>query len=177
MESLHIELGFCRGQHRYPAISRTATTGVLSLPGAPFAGVERATPGLPAFGLPAPLPGTEVVSVRRPPTPGQLGYPPPGISLQGVQRAVADLRRLTSEERPLTQLMVVAIGDDVVWHEGGDPAALVSAHRQPGQRILIVPVGEVTAELHNRLDTGSVDMETLASTGTASGYTSSTPPP
>ena len=81
-----------------------------------------------------------------------------GISLQGVQRAVADLRKLTSEERPLTQLMVVAIGDDVVWHEGGDPAALVSAHRQPGQRILIVPVGEVTAELHNRLETGNVEM-------------------
>ena len=63
-----------------------------------------------------------------------------GISLQAVQLAVHDLRRLTSEERPLSQLMVVAIGDDVVWHEGGDPAALVSAHRQSGQRILIVPV-------------------------------------
>ena len=81
-----------------------------------------------------------------------------GISLQAVQLAVHDLRRLTSEERPFSQLMVVAIGDDVVWHEGGDPAALVSAHRQPGQRILIVPVGEATAELQRRLGTESVEV-------------------
>ena len=79
-----------------------------------------------------------------------------GISLQAVQRAVEELRRLTDEDRPLSQLMVVAIGDDVVWHEGGDPAALVSAHRQPGQRILIVPVGEATAELQRRLETERV---------------------
>ena len=75
-----------------------------------------------------------------------------GISLQGVQRAVEELRQITNEERPLSNLIVVAIGDDVVWHEGDDPTALVSAHRQPGQRILIVPVGEATAELQRRLE-------------------------
>ncbi len=81
-----------------------------------------------------------------------------GISLQAVQQAVHDLRRLTSEERPLSQLIVVAVGDDVVWHEGGDPTALVSAKRQPGQRILIVPVGEATAELQRRLGAESVEV-------------------
>ncbi len=75
-----------------------------------------------------------------------------GISLQAVQRAVEELRRLTSEEHPLAQLMVVAIGDDVVWHEEGDPTAFVSAHRRPGQRVLLVPVGEATAELQRRLE-------------------------
>ena len=75
-----------------------------------------------------------------------------GISLQSVQRAVQELRQLASEQRPLAELMVVAIGDDVVWHEGGDPAALISAHRRPGQRILLVPVGEATAELQRRLE-------------------------
>jgi len=79
-----------------------------------------------------------------------------GISLQSVQRAVQELRQFTSEQRPLSQLMVVAIGDDVVWQEGGDPAALVNIHRRPGQRILIVPVGEATAELQRRLETASV---------------------
>lgn len=79
-----------------------------------------------------------------------------GISLQAVQRAVEELRRLTSEARPLAQLMVVAIGDDVVWHESGDPAAFVSAERRPGQRVLLVPVGEATAELQRRLETESV---------------------
>ena len=44
-----------------------------------------------------------------------------GISLQAVQRAVEELRRLTSEDRPLSQLIVVATGDDVVWHEGETP--------------------------------------------------------
>ena len=53
---------------------------------------------------------------------------------------------------------MVATGDDVVWHEGGDPGALVSAHRQPGQRILIVPVGEATAELQRRLGAESVEV-------------------
>ena len=81
-----------------------------------------------------------------------------GISLQAVQRAVEELRRLTSEDRPLSQLIVVATGDDVVWHEGGDPGALVSAHRQPGQRILIVPVGEATAELQRRLRAESMEV-------------------
>ena len=75
-----------------------------------------------------------------------------GISLQAVQRAVEELRRLTREDRPLSQLMVVAIGDDVVWYEEGDPAAFVSAHRRPGQRVLLVPVGEATAELQRRLE-------------------------
>ena len=81
-----------------------------------------------------------------------------GISLQAVQRAVEELRQITSEERPLSHLMVVAIGDDVVWHEGGDPTAMVSAKRQPGQRILIVPVGEATAELQRRLGAESVEV-------------------
>ena len=81
-----------------------------------------------------------------------------GISLQAVQQAVGELRQLTSQERPLSQLMVVAVGDDVVWHEGGDPTALVSAKRQPGQRILIVPVGEATAELQRRLGAESGDV-------------------
>ncbi len=81
-----------------------------------------------------------------------------GISLQAVQQAVGELRQLTSQERPLSQLMVVAVGDDVVWHEGGDPTALVSAKRQPGQRILIVPVGEATAELQRRLGVESVEV-------------------
>ena len=83
-----------------------------------------------------------------------------GISLQAVQRAVEELRRLTSEDRPLAQLMVVAIGDDVVWHEEGDPAAFVSAHRRPGQRVLMVPVGEATADLQRRLETESVGART-----------------
>ena len=80
-----------------------------------------------------------------------------GISLQAVQRAVEELRRLTSENRPLAQLMVVAIGDDVVWHEQGDPTAYVSAHRRPGQRVLLVPVGEATTELQRQLNTVSVE--------------------
>ncbi len=87
-----------------------------------------------------------------------------GISLQAVQRAVGELRQLTSEDRPLSHLMVVAIGDDVVWHDGGDPTALVSAKRQPGQRILIVPVGEATAELQRLLRAESVEIGTMSST-------------
>jgi len=63
------------------AITRTATTGALPPPGVPFAGVGRATPGPPASGLPTPPLGTEVVSVGRPPTPGDPGHPPPGRRL------------------------------------------------------------------------------------------------
>ena len=63
------------------AIPRTATTGDLPPPGAPFAGVGRATPGPPASGPPVPPPQTGVVSVGRPPTPGDPGHPPPGRRL------------------------------------------------------------------------------------------------
>ncbi len=76
-----------------------------------------------------------------------------GFSLQAIRQAVENLRQLTSQQRPLLQLMAVATGDDIVWAESSDPVMLVSTYHKPGQRILLVPVGEATAELQHRLET------------------------
>lgn len=79
-----------------------------------------------------------------------------GISLQAVRRAVEELRRLTGEQRPLATLVIVALGDDIVWKEADDVPGYISAHRRPGQRVLQIPVGEAVEMLRETFEREAV---------------------
>lgn len=74
------------------------------------------------------------------------------FSLQEVRRAVENLRSLTGERRPLVRLTLVAAGSDIVWMDRSDvPTAAASALQQPGQRLMVFPVGELHAEILRQL--------------------------
>jgi DNA-binding transcriptional MerR regulator len=75
-----------------------------------------------------------------------------GFSLAEIRRAVDNLRQLSGQERPLAHLTLVVSGNDIVWQTDEEIAALnISALRQPGQRLLFLPVGEQCADLLGRL--------------------------
>lgn len=64
-----------------------------------------------------------------------------GFSMHKIREAIEKLRRMSKEDRPLARLLVVVIGNDIVW-QIPDSDVQVSALRQPNQRLLILPVGE-----------------------------------
>lgn len=70
-----------------------------------------------------------------------------GFSLQAIRKSVDDLRTLTGKARPLAQLSLVVIGDDLVWRQVDEVDAYISAHKRPGQRILQFPISEQAERL------------------------------
>jgi DNA-binding transcriptional MerR regulator len=76
-----------------------------------------------------------------------------GFSLQAVRRAVDNLRDLSGHARPLAGLTLVVIDKDIVWKDADEVSAMpVSALHQPGQRLMIFPIGERHAEMLHRLE-------------------------
>jgi DNA-binding transcriptional MerR regulator len=81
-----------------------------------------------------------------------------GFSLQAVRRTVDNLRALSGQPRPLARLTLVVLGQDIVWRDSEELSEMpISAFHRPGQRMMILPVGEKHTELLQRLhseDTG-----------------------
>jgi len=76
-----------------------------------------------------------------------------GFSLQKIREAVENLRRLSTRERPLTCLTLVAMGNELAWKTGDELAGVtISALRQPGQALFVFPVGERHEALIRQLD-------------------------
>jgi DNA-binding transcriptional MerR regulator len=81
-----------------------------------------------------------------------------GFSLQKIREAVENLRRLSTRERPLTCLTLVAMGNEFAWKTGDELAEVtISALRQPGQALFVFPVGERHEALIRQLDGVPVD--------------------
>ena len=76
-----------------------------------------------------------------------------GFSGQAVRRAVDNLRQLSGYERPLARLTLLVNGKDIVWKDAHDlDGVTLSALHQPGQRLMVFPVGEKHAELLRQLE-------------------------
>lgn len=65
-----------------------------------------------------------------------------GIPLRAIRRAVEHLREITGHSRPLTQLVLLVVGNDVVVRDMGDDGTWVSALRHPTQRMMVFPIGD-----------------------------------
>jgi len=84
-----------------------------------------------------------------------------GISLPSIRKAAEALHQHTREERPLATLVIVIIGDDITWSDEGDIADLISARRQPGQRLIILPIGEKLEQLRQLLSEETASVESV----------------
>lgn len=70
-----------------------------------------------------------------------------GFSLQSIRKAVENLRLISGEHSPLGHLTLVVVGKDIVWRDRDELANMpVSALYQPGQRVMLFPIGERQAE-------------------------------
>lgn len=65
-----------------------------------------------------------------------------GIPVRAIRRAVEHLRELTGHRHPLTQVLLLVVGDDVLVRDAGDDASWVSALRHPKQRVMVFPIGD-----------------------------------
>jgi DNA-binding transcriptional MerR regulator len=75
-----------------------------------------------------------------------------GFSVQDILKSVKNLQRLSGAARPLAQLILVVSGKDVLWKNADDlDAVTLSALRQPGQRLMVFPVGEKYQSLLDQL--------------------------
>lgn len=79
-----------------------------------------------------------------------------GFPLQTIRRAVANLHELSGKDRPLAKLTLLVSGRDVAWKDSDDLSDVsISALRQPGQRLMVFPIGEQHSELLLQLENGS----------------------
>ncbi|MCE5199920.1 MAG: MerR family transcriptional regulator [Armatimonadota bacterium] len=71
-----------------------------------------------------------------------------GFSTQEIRKAVENLRGLSGQERPLVGLVLVVSGNDIAWRDGDEVlSSMVSALQQPGQRLMLFPVGATWSAL------------------------------
>lgn len=71
-----------------------------------------------------------------------------GFPLQSIRRAVDNLRGLSGYDRPLSRLTLVVNGKDIAWKDSNELTDItISALRQPGQRLMVFPIGENHSEL------------------------------
>ena len=76
-----------------------------------------------------------------------------GFPLQAIRRAVANLRELTGQDRPLARLTLLVSGKDIVWRDSNELTDVtISALQQPGQRLMVFPIGEQHSELLRQLE-------------------------
>jgi DNA-binding transcriptional MerR regulator len=64
-----------------------------------------------------------------------------GIPLRAIRRAVANLRRVTGERRPLSHLVLLVLGNDVLVRDSSD-GNWVSVLLHPTQRVMVFPIGD-----------------------------------
>lgn len=69
-----------------------------------------------------------------------------GVSVKQIQRAVQNLRKLTGQDRPLARLVLVVVGHDIIVQDLEDPSLVMSTLRNPGQRVMVFPIGEQHAQ-------------------------------
>jgi|GEM_PF-2095702 len=83
-----------------------------------------------------------------------------GFSLQAVRRAIETVRKLSGHEHPLAHLTLVIVGKDIAWKESDEISqAMVSTLVQPGQRLMLFPIGEKHAHLMEQLEAQSDTQE------------------
>ena len=76
-----------------------------------------------------------------------------GFSLRSIRRTVENLRDLSGHTRPLAGLTLVVDGGDIAWKDAGEFSTMpISALYKPGQRLMILPVGERHAEMLYQLE-------------------------
>lgn len=79
-----------------------------------------------------------------------------GISVRAIHRAVEHLREVTGHRRPLSHLVLLVVGDDVLVREG-DEESWVSVLRNPTQRVMVFPIGGEHSRLLEALPAPSAD--------------------
>lgn len=78
-----------------------------------------------------------------------------GVSKRAIHQAVENLHLLSGKGRPLAQLTLVVDGKDVTWRDAEElSSATVSVLRKPGQRLMILPIGEIHSEFVQQLSNG-----------------------
>jgi hypothetical protein len=65
-----------------------------------------------------------------------------GIPTRAIRRAVKHLREATGHRHPLSQLILLVVGDDIVVRSADDEESWVSALRHPTQRVMVFPIGD-----------------------------------
>jgi DNA-binding transcriptional MerR regulator len=80
-----------------------------------------------------------------------------GISVRAIRRAVEHLRDVTGHRRPLSHLILLVVGDDVLVRESGDEESWVSVLRNPTQRVMVFPIGGEHRRLLEALSSPSAD--------------------
>jgi len=81
-----------------------------------------------------------------------------GFSLQAIQRAVENLRAISGHPRPLAHYLLVVRGSDIAWVDGDDLSGMTfSVLQQPGQRLMIFPIGQWHEEISQRLHSRDAD--------------------
>lgn len=75
-----------------------------------------------------------------------------GFSLQAIRKTVEHLQTLSGADRPLAELTLVVVGQDIIWKNASDLTnEKVSALQEPGQRLMVFPVGEKHSKLLTQL--------------------------
>lgn len=83
-----------------------------------------------------------------------------GFSTQAIGKAVENIRRLSGQARPLAHLVIVVSGDDIAWMDQGELSdTSISTLQQPGQRLMLFPVGEEYSLLVSALTNDLTDKE------------------
>lgn len=80
-----------------------------------------------------------------------------GISVRAIRRVVEHLRDITGHRRPLSHLILLVVGDDVLVRESGDEESWVSVLRNPTQRVMVFPIGGEHRRLLETLPAPSAD--------------------
>jgi hypothetical protein len=66
-----------------------------------------------------------------------------GFNARDIKRTVDNLRELSGQSRPLAKLCLLVEGDDIVWIDADNLSNKpISAFRNPGQRLMMFPIGE-----------------------------------
>ena len=88
-----------------------------------------------------------------------------GFDTRDIRRAVENLRSLSGQTCPLARLTLLIAGNDIAWRDAGEFAdTAVSALRKPGQRLLILPIGEQHEALIRQLEGRAGDSEAVGET-------------
>lgn len=86
-----------------------------------------------------------------------------GFSLRAIRRAVENLHELTGLQRPLAKLIIVVRGKDIVWVDDDSIYERpISAFQNPGQRLMIFPIGEKHEACLQKLALGSAPKTEVA---------------
>jgi hypothetical protein len=86
-----------------------------------------------------------------------------GFSMPSIRKAMYNLRELSGHERPFARLMLLVVGSDIAWMDADQLADIpISALHQPGQRLMLFPVGQLHRVLvHQLAEDAAIDTTNL----------------